>query len=131
MVGTAATLPFAGQLVSQLASAPVPTTLGVVYLGVFPTAVAFTTWAYALARTTAGRMGASIYAVPGLVVLMSWAFLGEVPRPLTFAGGLLCLVGVAVSRRVPAPRTRGAAGASGSFGAVGAAGRSGRAAAQG
>ncbi len=48
-----------------------------VYLGVFPTALAFTTWAYALARTTAGRMGATTYAVPALVVLMSWLALGE------------------------------------------------------
>lgn len=126
MAGTAVTLPFAGQLVSQVAAAPVPTMLGVAYLGIFPTALAFTTWAYALARTTAGQMGASIYAVPGLVVLMSWAFLAEVPQPLTFAGGLLCLVGVAVSRRARATNARhgratGAAGASGAVGAIGAA----------
>ncbi len=68
------------------------------YLGVFPTALAFTTWAYALARTTAGRMGATTYAVPAIVVLMSWLLLDEVPAPLTVGGGLLCLVGVAVSR---------------------------------
>ncbi|MGV9538419.1 DMT family transporter [Streptosporangium sandarakinum] len=98
-VGTAACLPFAGQLVSQAARAPLAATLDVVYLGVFPTAVAFTTWAYALARTTAGRMGATTYLVPALVVLMAWAVLGEVPGWLSLLGGLLCLAGVAVSRR--------------------------------
>ncbi|GAA2850567.1 DMT family transporter [Streptosporangium fragile] len=97
-VGTAACLPFAGQLVSQAATAPLPATLNVVYLGVFPTALAFTTWAYALARTTAGKMGATTYVVPALVVLMSWAVLGEVPGWFTLAGGVLCLAGVAVSR---------------------------------
>ncbi|MEU5099480.1 hypothetical protein [Streptomyces sp. NPDC020996] len=30
--------------------------------------------------------------------LMSWLTLGEVPGPLTLAGGVLCLAGVAVSR---------------------------------
>ena len=35
-----------------------------VYLGVFPTALAFTTWAYALARTSAGKLGATTYLVP-------------------------------------------------------------------
>ena len=70
-----------------------------VYLGLFPTALAFTTWAYALSRTTAGKMGATTYAVPALVVLMSWAVLGEVPGWLTLLGGVLCLGGVAVSRR--------------------------------
>ncbi|MCD0481011.1 DMT family transporter [Streptacidiphilus sp. ASG 303] len=99
LVGTAACLPFAGVLVSEAARAPLSATLNMVYLGVFPTALAFTTWAFALARTTAGRMGATTYAVPALVVLMSWLLLGEVPGPLTLAGGVLCLAGVAVSRR--------------------------------
>ncbi|WP_329344431.1 DMT family transporter [Streptomyces sp. NBC_00663] len=98
LVGAVVCLPFAGQLVHQAADAPVSATLNMVYLGVFPTALAFTTWAYALARTTAGRMGATTYAVPALVVVMSWVVLGEVPGPLTLAGGVLCLAGVAVSR---------------------------------
>ncbi|MFF1926463.1 DMT family transporter [Streptomyces sp. NPDC058221] len=104
LVGTVACLPFSGALVSEAAGAPVSATLNMVYLGLFPTALAFTTWAYALARTTAGRMGATTYAVPALVVLMSWLLLDEVPALLTVAGGLLCLAGVAVSRL--RPRTR-------------------------
>ncbi|MFD3944032.1 DMT family transporter [Streptomyces sp. NPDC058579] len=103
LVGAVACLPFAGQLVDEAARAPLPATLNMVYLGVFPTALAFTTWAYALARTTAGRMGATTYAVPALVVLMAWVFLGELPGLLTLAGGALCLAGVAVSRSRPKP----------------------------
>lgn len=98
LIGAVACLPFTGQLVQEAADAPLSATLNMVYLGVFPTALAFTTWAYALARTTAGRMGATTYAVPALVVLMSWLALGEVPGLLTLAGGALCLAGVAVSR---------------------------------
>ncbi|MEX1657231.1 DMT family transporter [Streptomyces pseudovenezuelae] len=98
LTGAVVCLPFAGQLVSDAADAPASATLNMVYLGVFPTALAFTTWAYALARTTAGRMGATTYAVPALVVLMSWLALGEVPGLFTLAGGALCLAGVAVSR---------------------------------
>ncbi|MFC9290945.1 DMT family transporter, partial [Streptomyces sp. NPDC057052] len=98
LVGAVTCLPFAGQLVGDAADAPLSATLNMVYLGVFPTALAFTTWAYALARTTAGRMGATTYAVPSLVVLMSWLALGEVPGVLTLAGGALCLAGVADRR---------------------------------
>ncbi|WP_053850250.1 DMT family transporter [Streptomyces sp. NRRL B-24085] len=98
LVGAVVCLPFAGRLVSEAADAPASATLNMVYLGVFPTALAFTTWAYALARTTASRMGATTYAVPALVVLMSWLALGEVPGLFTLAGGVLCLAGVAVSR---------------------------------
>lgn len=105
LVGAVACLPFSGQLVSDAADAPLKATLNVVYLGVFPTALAFTTWAYALARTTAGRMGATTYVVPALVVLMSWLILDEVPGWLTLVGGALCLAGVAVSRSRPRRRT--------------------------
>jgi len=98
VVGTICCLPFAGQLLSQLAAAPVTATLSVVYLGVFPTAVAFTTWAYALSKTSAARMGATTYLVPALTVLLGWAILGEVPGWLALAGGALCLAGVALSR---------------------------------
>lgn len=104
MIGAVACLPFSGQLVSGLGAAPVSATLNMIYLGVFPTALAFTTWAYALARSTAGRMGATTYIVPAIVVLMSWVLLGEVPGRLSLAGGALCLAGVAVARSRPRPR---------------------------
>jgi drug/metabolite transporter (DMT)-like permease len=104
--GAVVCLPFAGQLASQLARAPGSAPLSVAYLGVFPTAVAFTTWAYALARTRAGKMGATMYAIPALTVVMSWTALSEVPRWPTIAGGALCLLGVAISRR-PRKETSG------------------------
>jgi drug/metabolite transporter (DMT)-like permease len=103
VIGAVACLPFAGQLVADISEAPLAITLNVVYLGVFPTAIAFTTWAYALARTTAGKMGATTYTVPAVVVVMSWLLLDEVPGWLTLAGGALCLAGVAVSRSRPKP----------------------------
>lgn len=109
MTGAAVCLPFTGQLLDELPRAPLSATLNMVYLGVVPTALAFTTWTYALARMPAGRLGATTYAVPAIVVLLSWALLGEVPAWLTLFGGLLCLAGVAVSRYAPrsprSPRT--------------------------
>ncbi|MFI6349295.1 DMT family transporter [Streptomyces sp. NPDC050560] len=107
LTGAVLCLPFSGRLAHDMAQAPASATLNMLYLGVFPTALAFTTWAFALARTTASRMGATTYAVPALVVLMSWLALDEVPGAVTLCGGLLCLAGVAVSRS----RARGGPGA--------------------
>lgn len=103
-IGTAVTLPFAWQLVDQLPGAPLSAVLNMVYLGLFPTALAFTTWSYALSRTTAGKMGATTYAVPAVVVLIAWIALDEVPAGLTLLGGAICLAGVAVSRKRRARR---------------------------
>ncbi len=106
LAGVVATVPFAPALVTELAAAPASAVLGMIYLGVFPTAIAFSLWAYALAHTTAGRMSASSYVVPGIAVLMSWLFLAEVPVPLALLGGAISLAGVAITRLVPDRKAR-------------------------
>ena len=98
-VGTLACLPFAPTMVGELGSAPGSSVRWMVYLGLVPTALAFTTWAYALSHTTAGRMGATTYLVPPLAILMGWLILSETPPVLALAGGALCLGGVVLARR--------------------------------
>jgi len=102
-VGMVVCLPFAGSLVSDVARAPAESTLGVVYLGVVPTAIAFSTWAYALSRTSAGRLGVTTFVVPPIAIGLGWLFLDEVPELLAGVGGVLSLVGVAIARRPPRP----------------------------
>jgi len=106
-VGAVACLPFAPTLVGELGRADGGAIAWAVYLGVFPTAVGFTFWAYALARTSAGGLGALTYLVPPIAIFMGWALLGESPPALAFLGGALCLAGVMVTRGVRAPRRRG------------------------
>jgi drug/metabolite transporter (DMT)-like permease len=92
-------LEFAPQSVHQLSHASAGTLAGVLYLGIGPTATAFLLWAYVLSRMDAGRLGATTYIVPPLVVLISWIALGQVPPALAVPGGLLCLAGVGIARR--------------------------------
>ncbi|RLQ84202.1 DMT family transporter [Mycetocola zhadangensis] len=99
VIGTIACLPFTGQLIADIQQAPASSILGVVYLGAVPTAIAFSTWAYALSRVPAGQLTISTYIVPPLAILLGALFLGEVPVPLAIVGGILCLVGVALTRR--------------------------------
>lgn len=101
LAGTAACLPFTPGLLAELRVAPADATLSMLYLGLFPTAIAFATWAYALNRMSAGSLSSSSYVVPGIAVLLSWLLLGEAPAPLALAGGALCLLGVAVTRLPP------------------------------
>lgn len=93
-----ALLGFLPQSLHELSHASAAMLLDVLYLGVGPTATAFLLWAYVLSRMDAGRLGATTYAVPPLVVMLSWAWLGQVPPALAIPGGVLCLAGVAIAR---------------------------------
>jgi drug/metabolite transporter (DMT)-like permease len=99
IVGALVLLPWAPQLVGELSVAPARAVFDGIYLGLFPTAVAFTAWSFALRRTDAGRLATSSYAVPVISVLLSWLLLGESPTGWALLGGAICLSGVAISRR--------------------------------
>ncbi|MFJ4650969.1 DMT family transporter [Nocardia sp. NPDC088792] len=104
VIGTVVLLPWAPQLARELAVAPARTIIDAVYLGLFPTAIGFTAWSYALSRTPAGRLTATSYAVPAISIVMSWLLLDEVPTPWALVGGAICLAGVAISRRTSRPK---------------------------
>jgi drug/metabolite transporter (DMT)-like permease len=97
-IGAVSCLTYAGTLVHEVGHASASTLVWTIYLGVAPTAIGFVTWAYALARTTAGKMGSTTYLVPPLALLFGWLFLGEVPPWMVLPGGALCLAGVALAR---------------------------------
>ena len=105
-IGAIACLPFVGSLVDDTSRASASDIWWVVYLGVFPTAIAFTTYAFALRHMNASSLGITTYLVPPLTIVMGWLFLGEVPPTMAYAGGALALVGVAVARHRPRARAR-------------------------
>ena len=89
--GTVVCLPFAPTLVGELDGAGATAFGGMVYLGIAPTAVGFAAWAYALRRTSAGRLASLAYLIPVVAILLGWVLLGETPPWLAAVGGALCL----------------------------------------
>lgn len=98
VVGAICCLPWAGQLVHVARTVSASDLAWIGYLGIFPSAVGFVLWAYALSHADAGRFSQSTFLVPFLTALMAWAFLDEVPPALAFVGGLMCIGGVLISR---------------------------------
>ncbi len=81
-------------LLAQVAAAPLEATLAVAYIGVFPGALAYVTYAYVLARWSVAKTTSLLYLVPLATLPIAWVWLGEVPRVTTALGGLVTLVGV-------------------------------------
>jgi drug/metabolite transporter (DMT)-like permease len=100
-IGAVCCLPYAPALGRELGHTSAAALAWTVYLGLAPTAVGFSTWAYALARTDAGKLGSTTYLVPPIAVLLGWVILAEVPPLIALPGGILCLAGVALARWSP------------------------------
>ena len=94
--GTVPMLVFAPGLARQFPHAASSATLAVVYLGVFPAAIAYVLWSYALAKMPASLLSTFLYLTPVLAMAIAWVWIGEVPALLTIVGGLVAIGGVVI-----------------------------------
>ncbi len=86
-------------VVQEIAAAPVSANLIVLYLGIFPTIVAYSAMAYAISRIGSSRGTSSIYLTPVLTFLIAWALLGELPTWFSLLGGVVTITGVLLVNR--------------------------------
>lgn len=85
---------FTPELVQQMQTASLDSTLAVVYMGIFPGAIGYVSWAFVLAHLPASKAGSFLYLVPVVAIIIAWAWLGEIPTVLAAIGGVLVLLGV-------------------------------------
>jgi drug/metabolite transporter (DMT)-like permease len=96
--GTAFILPWTGSLLRALPGVGGAAIGAAVFLGLAPSAAGFLLWAYAMARMDVGRVTLSLYLVPAVAIVISLAWLGQVPGPVELAGGAIALAGVMLAR---------------------------------
>jgi drug/metabolite transporter (DMT)-like permease len=92
--GTLPLLLFLPGLLRQVPAAAPQATFAVIYLGIFPAAIAYVLWNHALARMPASLLSSFLYLSPVLAIFIAWLWLGEVPTALTLLGGAIAIIGV-------------------------------------
>lgn len=89
-------LPFGYSLLETVQSAQMETTIAVVYLGVFPGAVAYLCWAGVLSQMNSSKASLFLYLVPMVTLIIGYLWLKELPVLLSIIGGVLAFAGVAI-----------------------------------
>jgi len=102
-IGTVLLCFFLPGISGPMESASWAATLAVIYLGVFPTVVAYWSWSYVLARVPASRAAIYTYCVPVLSALMASVWIGERATLLFGIGAALALAGVMMATACRAP----------------------------
>lgn len=80
--------------IAQIHSASMSSIVAVIYLGIFPAAIGFFTWATALSHMPVSRASVFLYLVPCVATALGIVILGEYPNSLHIFGGIITLAGV-------------------------------------
>lgn len=88
---------FAPGILDEMIEAPIGATISAIYLGLFPTVVAYFAIAYITAKSGASEAASSLYLTPAASFIIAWVWLGEVPAILTITGGVITLIGVSLT----------------------------------
>jgi len=101
--GTALLCIYLPGLALEVAQAPTRVNLAVVVLGVFPSALAYLSWAYVLEHVEVSRASMALYLIPPMAMLLASLVLGERTSVMVIAGGAI-VIGSVLALNMEPPR---------------------------
>lgn len=93
-VGTIPMLIFLPNLFQTIGEASFQGHLTAIYVGVFPAALAYATWAIALSEADASKVTMLMYLEPVLAILIAWLWIHEWPSTLSLIGGAIAITSI-------------------------------------
>ena len=97
--GTLFLLVFLPGLPGEITDAAAGNIIAMVYLGVFPGALAYLAWNYALSKAPASVLTSVLNISPVPAIIIAWIWLDEIPTALAIIGGAVAIAGVLVVNR--------------------------------
>ncbi len=91
--GTLILLIYTPNLMHEIVIAPLSKVLTVVYLGIFPGAIAYLFWSFAITRLPMTRVSSSLYLCPFMTLILGWFLLHEIPPRLALSGVIISVMG--------------------------------------
>lgn len=91
--GAIAQIVFLPELIHELPVASMRSIGAVIYLGIFPAAIAYLSFSIALKHLPIVRVTPMLFAMPFLTLLLGWLVLGETLNMWGFIGGIITLIG--------------------------------------
>lgn len=90
---------FLPDMIQQIRIADFQTTAAIVYMGIFPAALAYLAWGYVLKYLSASNASIALYALPIVSTLMGFLVLDEQPSLLSLVGCSITLLGAFIANR--------------------------------
>jgi len=98
--GTFLMLIFLPALIRDAQGAPPIVNLIPIYLGIFPAAIAYVSWAHTLSKArNIANATMFLYLVPFVATLLAFLWLGETISPFAFLGGIIIILGMFISNK--------------------------------
>lgn len=92
--GTLPFLFFMPGLLTTLQQATFKAHIAAVFVGIFPAAIAYATWAIALSLGRASSVTSMMYVEPAIAIAIAWVWLKEWPSTLSLIGGAIAISSV-------------------------------------
>jgi len=93
--GTIMLLVFLPSSVVEIRNAPLTQIIYIIILGIFPSAIAYVTWAYAFSKTkTTSSVTNYMFLTPFLAIVLGFFLAKEIPDLSTIIGGTIIIIGM-------------------------------------
>ncbi|HZY81874.1 MAG TPA: EamA family transporter [Cyclobacteriaceae bacterium] len=94
--GTAFLLPLQHNAIAAVVNAPISATWTVIYLGIFPAALAYVLWSYAIQHNGPVKTSVFLFFVPITSIVISFVWADEMPNITALTGGAVIAFGMSM-----------------------------------